>query len=391
MTRAGSTRVLYVQYCNPAAYPPLEHSAQLLAEAGFDLTLLGTDVPSDALRFQPHPRIRVNVMSAHGTGVRQKLHYLVFAAWVLWWSLRWRPSWIYASDPLSCPVALAVGFLLPTRTIYHEHDVPAEADSQMRVSIAMRIALWARRKLARRADLCVVPNRERAEVFRRMTGREDLLSVWNCPTRAEATRPPREAEAGELRVVYHGSIVPDRLPLALVRALASLPLGITLTVVGYETLGHFGYSKELEAEAARLHVDERLRFVGAIPTRSALIQHCGMFDVGLALFSQPHSDVNQRTMIGASNKAFDFMACGLALLVTDLPEWREAFVEPGFGSSCQPDSVESLAAALQWFWDHPAERQAMGLRGRQKILDDWNYERTFAPVLEQMVKEQTAA
>jgi hypothetical protein len=27
----------------------------------------------------------------------------------------------------------------------------------------------------------------------------------------------------------------------------------------------------------------------------------------------------------------------------------------------------------------------MGRRGRQKILDEWNYDRTFRPVLEQIV------
>jgi hypothetical protein len=40
-------------------------------------------------------------------------------------------------------------------------------------------------------------------------------------------------------------------------------------------------------------------------------------------------DINMRHMVGASNKPFDYMASGLPLLVTDLPEWAATFVEPG--------------------------------------------------------------
>jgi glycosyltransferase involved in cell wall biosynthesis len=378
--------VLYVQYCNPAAYPPIEHGAGLLADAGFDVTLLGTDVPGDAIQFRPRRRIRVEIISARGNGLHQKLLYLRYAAWVMVWSVRLRPSWIYASDPLSCPVALAVGFLTGARTIYHEHDSP-EPDGRAKVSIIMRFALWARRRVAHTADLCVLPNVQRAELFRTATRRNNVLSVWNCPTRAEALTARGRPEDGELRVVYHGSIVPARLPLTTIRALATLPNKITLTVVGYETLGQFGYSRELKAEAARLGVADRVTFLTAVP-RSELMEHCGQFDVGLALFSQLESEINQRTMVGASNKAFDYMAGGLALLVTDLPDWRATYVDQGFGLCCHPDSADSIAAALKWFWDNRAAREAMALRGRQRILAEWNYERTFAPVLEYMTEDK---
>ena len=37
-------RVLYVQYTNPGAYPPLVRGAQLLAESGAEVLMLGTRV-----------------------------------------------------------------------------------------------------------------------------------------------------------------------------------------------------------------------------------------------------------------------------------------------------------------------------------------------------------
>jgi glycosyltransferase involved in cell wall biosynthesis len=95
-------------------------------------------------------------------------------------------------------------------------------------------------------------------------------------------------------------------------------------------------------------------------------------------------DINMQAMVGASNKAFDYLSCGLALLVSDLPDWRAAYVETGYGFSCDPNTPESLTSALRWFAEHPSEMRAMGESGRQKIISDWNYDKEFAPIYKRM-------
>ena len=55
------------------------------------------------------------------------------------------------------------------------------------------------------------------------------------------------------------------------------------------------------------------------------------------LWSKRAEDLNMLHMVAASNKPFDYMACGLPLLVTDLPEWVETFVKPGYALACDPD------------------------------------------------------
>ena len=53
-------RILYVQYTNPAAYPPLEHSSTILANAGWQVLFLGREhVRTSALRFAPLPHVKV--------------------------------------------------------------------------------------------------------------------------------------------------------------------------------------------------------------------------------------------------------------------------------------------------------------------------------------------
>lgn len=68
-------RIAYIQYTNPAGYPPLEHSSQILAEDGWKVLFLGTGAHNvESLRFPPHPNIIVRQLSLCRRGWQQKLH-----------------------------------------------------------------------------------------------------------------------------------------------------------------------------------------------------------------------------------------------------------------------------------------------------------------------------
>lgn len=380
-------RILFVQYTNPAAYPPLEHSSRILANAGWQVLFLGTGaLGANALRFQPHERIKIRQIPFSPAGWRQKLHYLRFILWVLWWTLLWHPDWVYSSDLLSCPPSLLLSLLLRVRVIYHEHDCPVSSEG----SLFQQVCLAARRKLAHRAKMCALPNHRRAEYFASEVGRlaanghQSAVVVWNCPSLDEISTPRPALNGGGLWVLYHGSIVPSRLPLTVLQALAILPNTVKLRVIGYETVGYTGYVQELKATAHRLGIEGRLEIIGTVPERKDLLEWCRKCDVGLAFMPKGSEDINQQTMVGASNKPFDYLSCGLALLVSDLPDWHQMYVEPGYGLVCDSDDPGSIASALRWFLDYPVEMRKMGERGQRKIAAEWNYEMQFSPVIERM-------
>jgi glycosyltransferase involved in cell wall biosynthesis len=210
-----------------------------------------------------------------------------------------------------------------------------------------------------------------------------LHCVWNCPTLEEAANASSPSPGETLRILYHGSINPLRLPLAMLDALASLEGNVRLRIIGYETTGHQGYVTQFLDRATQLGIRGRVQFLHAVP-RFRLFDLCKDCDVGIAFMPTRTEDTNMRCMIGASNKAFDYLACGLALLVTDLPDWRDTFVASGYGLSCDPEDMWSIANALRWLQEYPEERKGMGKRGRQRILTDWNYEKQFEPVFRVM-------
>ena len=380
---AAPRKILYLQYTNPAGFPPLQHSSSILAEAGWEVLFLGAAASgAEDLELPPHPRIQTRQLGLCAGGWRQKLRYVRFCLWCLWWTLRWKPDWIYASDLFTCPAALLAKTFSASSLLYHEHDSPNPESVSHPDNLFLRFCVWTRRRCASLAALCVLPNQRRAERFQEQTkGAAPVHVVWNCPSRNEARTTMRDPAGDTLRILYHGSLGPARLPLAVIRALASLPEEVCLRVVGYETVGSFGYMDQVAAFARSLGIEQRIEYLGAIPLRSDLLAICDTCDVGLALLPLTTTDINLTAMTGASNKAFDYLGCGLPLIVSDQEDWRRLYCDPGYGLACNPADWESVAGAIGWYQEHRDLMREMGERGRRRVLSEWNYETQLAPVL----------
>ena len=368
-------RILYLQFTNPAGYPPLEHGSRMLADAGWSVTFLGAGAFGEArnLRFPDHPGIRVKAIPYARGALARKLAYLAYCGWALAHAALQRPRWIYASDPLACLPALLCAAVSRADLVYHEHDSPPPPAG----APALRLRL--RDRVARAARLCVLPNAERAARFARETGTgSPVLCVWNCAARSEVA--PRPARPRTL-LFYHGSLNAERLPFTVLAAMGRLPERVCLRFAGYASAGAPSYPDEFLAEAARLGLAGRVRFLGTLGQRSDLLAACREAAVGLALMPMAAQDPNLRAMAGASNKPFDYMACGLALLVSDLPEWTALFVEPGYALACDPGDAQSLAAAVARLDADPEDARRRGEQGARRVVEQWNYESQFAPVM----------
>ncbi len=387
MTRKA---VYYLQYFNPAALPPLEHSALFFRRRGSQVFLSGIVEPDGSGRITVNEELAgdTRLWRAQRPGWRQKLHYLCFVSYHLWRMARAPRGWVYASDLLACPPALLAKWLGLGRLLYHEHDSPADPPEGKKGLEGFLLRL--RRGVASSADVVVLPNEERARVFDRLRpGRPPTRVVWNCPRREEAGSARAPWDGRTLRLLYHGSIVPDRLPLSVLEALARFAGRVSLSVVGYFPLGWERYQWMLRDKAHELGIESVVEIKEAFP-RAAMLAFASMHDVGLAFMPAYTLDINMRHMTGASNKAFDYLAVGAALLVSDLADWRAFYVAPGYALACDPAQADSVAAAVQRFLDDPVQMRAMGERGRQRILDGWNYETQLAPVAREMERLDTA-
>jgi glycosyltransferase involved in cell wall biosynthesis len=260
----------------------------------------------------------------------------------------------------------------------------------------MRRVLVYRGKVARDVEICVLPQQTRLLTFLKSTGRtKPAYCVWNCPSLDEIVNlnSQRRSDCSDgndqLIVYYHGSIAPVLLPTQLLVAAIRLKGAVKVRFAGYETLGSIGYIRELIGLASRSGSPGLIEAVGRIPRRDAL-RIASKSHLGVALMPSRSEDINLQHIVGASNKAFDYMACGLPLLVTESPEWVETFVAPGYARACNPDDPDSIEAALRWYLTHPNERREMGRRGRERVRQAWNYNTMFAPILRELERDDVA-
>jgi glycosyltransferase involved in cell wall biosynthesis len=303
------------------------------------------------------------------------------------WVLRWQPQWVYASDILICPLAYILTFLPQVKVIYHEHDSPTTTPD----SLFMRWCSQGRIRLASAANFSILPNQARVEKFVSQTGTDKpVFCVWNCPGQEEVIKTLKCKKDQELLTLYyHGNISPTLLPLSIIAALGTIfsesgESKIKLRIIGYETVGNIGYIDRINKLAATFGIQEQyIEYISAVP-RHQLLNLAKDCDVGLAMMPVNTNNLNLENLAGASNKPFDYLACALPLLVSNLPDWEQMYVEPGYGLACNPEDADSIADALRWYLEHPTEMRAMGERGRQRILDEWNYETQFEVVKNQM-------
>ncbi len=370
-------RILFIQATEPAGYPPLIHASSLMAEAGCYVTFLAAPFAGCALKLPCHPRIAVRAIPPRSSHVMGKVWYALYIAAAARLALRLQPDVIYASDPLGAGPGLLAARLARGRLVYHEHDSPAPG------ALSPMLAR-SRAAAARRAEFVIFPNETRGRIAQAELGfsADHLRIIWNMPRRAEL--PPLDSQPkaeSPLVLYYHGTISPDLLPLAVVEAVRRLRGRACLRIVGYEAPGATGYVQRLIEFGGRDNSMPIVHYGGQVP-RSNLVPTAARAHVGLALLMASRgSEMNMRHMTGASNKAFDYMAAGLALLVPDRPDWRDMFVAPGYGRACDPTDPTSIATGLTWFLDHPTERRAMGASGRMKIEAEWNYDSAFKPVI----------
>jgi len=187
--------------------------------------------------------------------------------------------------------------------------------------------------------------------------------VHNFPSRAAIGREnpgPRENA-----VVYVGSLTLDRGIEEMIEAVniarAKLPVRLLLA-------GDFGSKREEE-------------YVKGLPGFSCVDFHGHTSrDETMRLFSRAKIGMvvcrpQDNYRFAYPTKLFEYMAAGLPVIASDFALWREIIDEAGCGLTVDPTSPVEIADAVAAILGDPAEARAMGERGKQAVLEKYNWEK----------------
>lgn len=247
---------------------------------------------------------------------------------------RRRPDVYHCHDIAPLAPSLLLARLRRRPLVYESHEYwMAKLPGQ---PVSHRLMIAVERYACRRADAVIAVNDSIAELMVADYGIARPHVVINVPATAPVPTPSAAGPATEpLRLLYHGIYTDGRGLDRLIEAVARVERPVRLTLRGRgEAEG------SLRALVDRLGVGDRVTFVEAVPMVE-LVPRAAEHEVGLLPFENRFG-----YHLALPNKLFEYMAAGLAILATDLPELTRVIDESGCGRTCD-GSVERLAEAIE--------------------------------------------
>lgn len=202
---------------------------------------------------------------------------------------------------------------------------------------------------------------EKTVVLQNFPFQEELAGEGGLPY----TQRPHQA-------VYLGGIEVIRGIREMVQAMEHLPSnGDAQLVLG----GRFAPA-ELEQEVRQMLGWGKVEFVGWV-SRERMAEILAKARLGLILFHPVPNHIEAQP-----NKLFEYMSAGIPVVASDFPLWREIVMGANCGLLVDPMDPKAIAQAIQHLLEHPAEAETMGQRGRQAVLEKYNWEAESKNLLE---------
>lgn len=274
-------------------------------------------------------------------------------------------------DPELIPLGLVLARLFGKRVVYDaEEDFPSMMQTKAWIPTVLRTSATriteASESLAARYFEGVIT--ADPSTLRRMTrtGRSQKLVFFNLPALELFPEPIHENKRFDF--VYRGGLSDRCGTLLLLHALRSV-----IDAGNEASLLLVGYFENLVSEQAVRQQISLLKLEEWVQVESGKIPHELMAEklsvgrVGVCpLLSIPKFRHNIPV------KIFEYWACALPVIASDLPPIVPFFRQEKFGLLFRPGDVKSLASAMLWMLRHPAEAHQMGSLGRNAVRDRLN-------------------
>jgi glycosyltransferase involved in cell wall biosynthesis len=268
------------------------------------------------------------------------------------------PQALHAHDLNTLPVAAALAWRLRLPLVYDAHELYPEISTLSR----REAGVWSlvERCLARRATSIVTVCESIAIEIESRNGVPRPLVVLNCPD----APPPAPAAASLLRdrcglpddervVLYQGGFAPNRGLETIIEAARLLEQG-TIVLMGWGQI-----EEELRHQIHREGLGERVLITAPVP-REEVVAYAVGADIGLI----PYEPVGLNNTFTTPNKLFDYMAAGLPVVASRLPELVRFVEGEELGVTFAPGDPEELAAAIDQLLIDPARLGRMRERAR---------------------------
>ncbi len=343
--------------------------AQTLAQAGYEVVLIA-----------PHDKESENVDGVQIMGLpRYKRRFYRPLNWgrILRMALRQKADVYHFHDPELLPVGLWLQWWTGKPVVYDAHEHYPDA-----ILIREWIPSPARKLISKLFDLielrfgaCFsavsVADDEVEARFKKISPR--VVKLYNFPLRTIFQRAQSEETKSAERinsVVHVGLLTEERGVWIMLDAISALintyNRDVTLTLVGRPS--SLTLEKQVTDCIRARSIASHVELVGQVP-HVEMPRYIRRAQVGWVPW-QPVEKHNKNI----PTKMFEYMACGLPIVASDLLPIRQFMGDLNCGLLVDPTDPQAHAEAILYLFDHPDEAQRMGENGRTAVEERYNWE-----------------
>jgi glycosyltransferase involved in cell wall biosynthesis len=284
--------------------------------------------------------------------------------------LKQNASLYHFQDPELLPAALALKLIFHQRIVYDAYeDFPSMALNKGSFPTVLRpLAAKAVAALECIAAHCfdgvMTADPLTLRRFAR-AGKSCKLVFFNFPNLDLFPSP--QAGTKQFDVVYRGGLSARAGTLVLLHAmrlLADRGKPASLLLIGYFDDAIF--ENELRERIRGLGLSANVELRGRMEHED-MAEALSQARVGVS----PLQDI-PKFRLNIPVKVFEYWACGLPVVASDLPPIRPFFKNVGGGFTYQPADAAELAQSIGWLLDHPKAATQMGRNGRLAIEERFN-------------------
>lgn len=176
-------------------------------------------------------------------------------------------------------------------------------------------------------------------------------------------------------IAYVGTITRARGIFQMVDAMAAVPKRAESAEPPQLLMAGTFASAALKRDMCQQAGWERVQFRGRIPQAEVFHLLRGV-RAGLVVLQPVPNYVASQPL-----KLFEYMACGIPVIASDFPLWRDIIESVGCGLLVDPTDPRAIADAIEWVLAHPEEAEAMGQRGRRAVESTYRWASEAQPLL----------
>lgn len=364
-------------YSHPEFYPPTLNAINILSNEGHDIEVVYNNVLKSTWPYN----INVKLFPSGSLKPQKKIEVSSFFSKIGRWlkfninlykCLKNADTFI-AYDPIPLFSYRIVSKLLlkkPPTIWYHNHDVH-EINKFRKYSIGW-FAIKSEYTHFKFIDIFSLPSKERKEFFSLDNFKGKYFLIPNYPSLLFYKRFMAIENPNYVNILFQGNISAGH---GIEQLMDLLPREINGKNIHIILKGFISdnYLKSLKLKAFNLGIKDYLHFVGVTPYYEVpnTTESC---HIGIAIFT--NTDIMNRTLGSASNKIYEYIACGLPILYYDNVHFNNYLSNYKWAVSTDL-SEKSLSDSLFYLINNFKE---LSISAKKDFENELNYENNLLQV-----------